>query len=135
MRGRRARLRSLRLPMFFDRRHDLQPRPLIKTLLLAGAALAVPSQALSQTSASITLASSYGVRGVALNKSPVAQLRVDYDTDDGWYAGSFPAARYVTTTDLGTGTLGAFSVDDTNVLLFGFASIAATLYGNHSNGQ
>lgn len=75
--------------MFLDRRHALQSRPLIRALLLAGTALALPIQALCQTSASINLASSYDVRGVALSKSPVAQLRVDYDTDDDWYAGSF----------------------------------------------
>jgi uncharacterized protein (TIGR02001 family) len=75
--------------MFLERCHDVQAVRLIKTLLVAGAALALPSRALSQNSASVAVASSYSARGIALSDHPVIQLRVDHDTDDGWYVGSF----------------------------------------------
>jgi hypothetical protein len=40
-----------------------------------------------------------------------------------WFAGSFPNATYVTTADLGSGTLGIFRVTDDALLLLGFASV------------
>lgn len=58
-------------------------------MLLAGAMLAPPSLALSQTSASLTVASSYDARGVVLSSQPVVQLRIEQDIDGGWYAGGF----------------------------------------------
>lgn len=75
--------------MSFDRRRDTHLCPLSRTLLLACAALAGPLPALSQTSASLTLASAYTARGIALSSHPVAQLHLDHDADDGWYAGVF----------------------------------------------
>lgn len=79
----------MRLPMSLDRRRDHHPRPLAGALLLAGAALAWPQAAAAQTSASLSLASSYDARGIAMSRQPVVQLRVDHDADDGWYAGGF----------------------------------------------
>lgn len=43
----------------------------------------------SQTSANLTLLSSYTGRGIVLNPDPTLQLRVARDTADGWYAGGF----------------------------------------------
>ncbi|HJZ83773.1 MAG TPA: hypothetical protein VKN99_01330 [Polyangia bacterium] len=40
----------------------------------------------------------------------------------GWYAPNFPEAGYVVTTDLPTGTLGAFRAADDVLYLYGFAS-------------
>lgn len=74
--------------MSHDYRRDVRAVSLA-TLLLAGGALAWPSVARAQTSASLTLASSYDARGVVLSSRPVAQLRVDHDADNGWYAGVF----------------------------------------------
>jgi len=51
-------------------------------LLLARAAHA-------QTSADVSLVSEYTMRGLSLGPHPALQLRVDHDTDDGWYGGAF----------------------------------------------
>ncbi|MFL6672302.1 MAG: TorF family putative porin [Massilia sp.] len=52
-------------------------------------ALAAPA-AHAQASASASIASEYSQRGVSLSRGrPVAQLRVDYDAPNGWYAGAF----------------------------------------------
>ena len=75
--------------MFLDRRHDVQGYTLVRILLVAGAALALPSRALAQSSASVVVASAYSARGIALSDHPVVQLRADHDTGDGWYVGGF----------------------------------------------
>lgn len=72
-----------------DHRRDEQAVPLARTLLLAGAVLAVCSPAFCQTSGSLTLASAYDARGVVLSSDPVVQARVEHDAGDGWYAGGF----------------------------------------------
>ena len=95
MRDHCARRRSLRLPMPFDRRRDSQCSPLAR----AGRAWRFPlllltlwsgPQANAQTSASLTLVSEYGARGISLSAGhPALQLRVDHDAAGGWYLGGF----------------------------------------------
>jgi uncharacterized protein (TIGR02001 family) len=89
--------------MSIDRRHDRQrcplalaggaarravlalPLPLLLFLVAAGGA---PAQA--QTSATLSIASEYSLRGLSLSRGrPVPQLRIDHDTEDGWYWGAF----------------------------------------------
>lgn len=63
-----------------------------RIILLAGGVLAMP--ALAQTSASVSLASEYSVRGVSLSEGRAApQLSLSYDAPQGWYAGAFAAPR------------------------------------------
>jgi uncharacterized protein (TIGR02001 family) len=87
--------------MSIDRRHDRRLRPLalagrppwrailalaLLLLLLAGGG--APAQA--QTSATLGLVSEYSLRGLSLSRGrPVPQLRIDHDTQDGWYWGAF----------------------------------------------
>lgn len=61
----------------------------VAALVLAGGALGWPDVAGAQTSGSLTLASAYDARGVVLSSHPVAQLRIEHDSDNGWYAGGF----------------------------------------------
>jgi uncharacterized protein (TIGR02001 family) len=76
--------------MFLDRRHDSQPSPLAATRLLPLLfLLSCAAPARGQTSADLTLVSTYTARGVALTTRPAPQLRVDHDADGGWYAGGF----------------------------------------------
>src|SRR5437763_694198 len=90
MRSPRSRRRCLRLPMFLDRHHDRQPSTLAARLLLQLPILmSCASPAWGQISADLTVVSEYAARGVALRTRPAAQLRVDHDTDSGWYAGGF----------------------------------------------
>lgn len=49
----------------------------------------VPGAAGAQTSADLTLISEYSGRGVALYTRPALQLRVERETDGGWYGGAF----------------------------------------------
>jgi uncharacterized protein (TIGR02001 family) len=51
--------------------------------------LCIAGTARCQTSANLALVSAYTARGVALDKRPALQLRIEHDTDDGWYAGGF----------------------------------------------
>lgn len=67
-----------------DRRHDLAILTLAAILPLTFA-----GSARSQTSADLTLVSEYAGRGVALTTRPALQLRVEHDTDAGWYGGVF----------------------------------------------
>ena len=43
----------------------------------------------AQTSVDLSLVSEYTMRGLSLGPHPALQLRVDHDTDDGWYGGAF----------------------------------------------
>jgi uncharacterized protein (TIGR02001 family) len=65
-----------------DRDRDRQHSTFALILCLAGAAQA-------QTSADITFVSQPVLRGVGLGSRPALQLRVDHDTDTGWYGGAF----------------------------------------------
>lgn len=96
MRHTRARRQRMHLPMLPNRRHDSQNFALAAVLLLC---LADPARA--QTSADLTLVSEYAVRGIALSSQPTIQLRVDRDTDAGWYGGGF--ASRVTVNDRAQG--------------------------------
>jgi uncharacterized protein (TIGR02001 family) len=87
--------------MSIDRRHERGLRPLalagdapwrailvLALLLLLLAAGCAPAQA--QTSATLGVASEYSLRGLSLSRGrPVPQLRIDHDTQDGWYWGAF----------------------------------------------
>ena len=75
--------------MLLDRRHDSQPSALAARLLLLPILMSCATPAWGQTSADLTLVSEYAVRGVALYTRPAPQLRVDHDSDSGWYAGAF----------------------------------------------
>jgi len=69
--------------MLLDRLRDTPQRALAALLLFYAAAAA------AQTSADLGLVSSYAVRGAVFSASPAVQLRIDHDTQDGWYAGAF----------------------------------------------
>lgn len=43
----------------------------------------------AQTGAEVSFVSEYTMRGLSLGPHPVLQLRVDHDTNDGWYGGAF----------------------------------------------
>jgi hypothetical protein len=61
------------------------PLPLILFLVAAGGA---PARA--QTTATLSVASEYSLRGLSLSRGrPAPQLRIDHDTEDGWYWGAF----------------------------------------------
>ena len=45
--------------------------------------------ACAQTGVDVAFVSEYTMRGLSLGPHPVLQLRVDHDTDDGWYGGAF----------------------------------------------
>ena len=63
-------------------------------LSLIAASLLAAHGAHGQTSASISLASEYSVRGVSLsNRLPAPQLSLAWDSAQGWYAGAFAAPR------------------------------------------
>lgn len=70
--------------MYLDPRQDQRRFTLAGLLLLCSAGMAH-----GQTSANLTLVSAYTARGVALNPHPALQLRIEHDTDAGWYAGGF----------------------------------------------
>lgn len=64
----------------------------------AGALLVVviAPPALCQVSGSIALVSDYRFRGVSLSdEQPALQLNLEYDRDDGWYAGGFVSSAQV----------------------------------------
>lgn len=73
--------------MHLDRRHRRHHRatPALAAVLLASLA----GTARGQTSADLTFVSEYAGRGIALDTRPALQLRVEHDTDAGWYAGAF----------------------------------------------
>jgi uncharacterized protein (TIGR02001 family) len=79
----------------------LAPQLLLSLLLLFAA-----TTAKGQTSGDLTFATAYTTRGVALSTRPVLQLRVEHDTDAGWYAGGF--ATPVTLEDRTQGQLVAY---------------------------
>jgi uncharacterized protein (TIGR02001 family) len=106
--------------MSIDRRHDRRLRPLalagrapwhailaLALLLLLLAAGGAAAQA--QTSATLSIASEYSLRGLSLSRGrPVPQLRIDHDTQDGWYWGAFGSravlrARYATAVAIAYG--------------------------------
>lgn len=73
--------------MHLDRRqqrHHANPPALAAILLLC-----LAGSARCQTSADLTLVSEYAGRGIALDTRPALQLRVEHDTDAGWYGGAF----------------------------------------------
>ncbi|WP_426195410.1 TorF family putative porin [Massilia sp. DWR3-1-1] len=61
----------------------------LKKFALSLIALCLAAPARSQTSADLSLLSQYAGRGVAFDPDPVLQLRVEHDTDQGWYGGVF----------------------------------------------
>lgn len=76
--------------MLLDRRHDQHPAPLAAARLLPlFLLLSCAAPARGQTSGDLTLVSEYTARGVALTNRPTPQLRIDHDTESGWYAGGF----------------------------------------------
>jgi uncharacterized protein (TIGR02001 family) len=83
--------------MSLDRSPGSHPQPLARTLglaiaecaAIAAAAASSVQDALAQTSISASIASEYSARGRSLSQGrPAAQLRVDYDSSQGWYAGA-----------------------------------------------
>jgi uncharacterized protein (TIGR02001 family) len=68
--------------MFPDHRHK---KHLFSLVLLSGLA----GTAHCQTSADLTVTSEYAARGMALDTRPALQLRVEHDSDSGWYGGAF----------------------------------------------
>jgi uncharacterized protein (TIGR02001 family) len=70
--------------MYLDPRQDHLRFTLAGFLLLCSAGTAH-----CQTSANLTLVSAYTARGVSLDPRPALQLRIEHDTDAGWYAGGF----------------------------------------------
>jgi uncharacterized protein (TIGR02001 family) len=79
--------------MHLDRRqqrHQRQQRQPSDALALAAILLiSLAGNARGQTSADLTFVSEYAGRGIALDTRPTPQLRVEHDTDAGWYAGAF----------------------------------------------
>lgn len=73
--------------MLPNRRHVHHIRQKLQIAALLLPCLAGAAQA--QTSANVSVVSEYAARGILLSSGPVAQLRVDHDTDEGWYAGGF----------------------------------------------
>jgi uncharacterized protein (TIGR02001 family) len=71
--------------MYLDRRY----RYLRSATLLTVFVLACAGTARAQTSADLTLVSEYAARGIALDTRPAMQLRVEHDSDSGWYGGAF----------------------------------------------
>lgn len=59
------------------------PRAACLVVLLLG------RSACAQTGADVSVVSEYAMRGLSLGPHPVLQLRVDHDTEGGWYAGAF----------------------------------------------
>ncbi|MDB5963385.1 MAG: hypothetical protein JWP59_4679 [Massilia sp.] len=57
----------------------------LSLVLLFGVAATAPCQ----TSADLTITSEYAARGMALDSRPALQLRVEHDSDAGWYGGAF----------------------------------------------
>lgn len=83
--------------MSLDRRSGSHSFPLaprggvrrIVLLIVCAAPCATPA-AWPQTAANVMLASEYSMRGLSLSEGrPVVQLRLDHDSDGGWYAGGF----------------------------------------------
>lgn len=79
--------------MFPARRHDRRPlsrTPSLSVLLLPLVLSALTGTALAQTGITASLVSEYSLRGLSLSDGrPAFQLRIDHDTDSGWYWGAF----------------------------------------------
>jgi len=73
--------------MHLDRRHHHHHHATIA--LAAFSLICFSGAARCQTSADLTFVSEYAGRGIALDTRPTLQLRVEHDTDAGWYAGAF----------------------------------------------
>lgn len=63
--------------------------------------LCLAGTARAQTSAEVALVSQAVLRGAALGTRPALQLRVDHDTDSGWYAGAFASSATLHERDQG----------------------------------
>jgi uncharacterized protein (TIGR02001 family) len=86
----------------------LHRRHRITLLALAiSAALGAGPPARAQTSGDLTVVSEYAGRGVALHTRPALQLRIEHDTDEGWYGGVF--ASPVTLEDRTQGQLTVYA--------------------------
>ena len=72
--------------MHHDHRHARASFTLTVILPLS---LFLAPAARAQTSADLTLVSAYSGRGLGLGSDPALQLRVERDTDGGWYGGAF----------------------------------------------
>ena len=81
----------MRAPLLPATRHHCFFRTALRARGVFGAFLLTFSCATqAQVSASLSLVSEYAVRGLSLSEGrPAAQLRVDYDSPSGWYAGGF----------------------------------------------
>ena len=82
----------MRAPMFPATRRRASFRAILRARGAVPAAflLTLPCAAQAQVSASLSLVSEYAVRGLSLSEGrPAAQLRIDYDSPSGWYAGGF----------------------------------------------
>jgi uncharacterized protein (TIGR02001 family) len=86
----------MRLPMSLDHRSGSHPFPINRgglcrlVLLIAVSTASVAPAAQAQTGITVGVASEYSLRGLSLSDGrPVLQLRVDHDTNGGWYAGGF----------------------------------------------
>jgi uncharacterized protein (TIGR02001 family) len=81
-----------------DRRRDRQHSP---SALAFALLLCLAGMARAQTSAEVVLVSQPVLRGVALGNRPALQLRVDHDSDSGWYAGAFASSATLHERDQG----------------------------------
>ncbi|WP_168710148.1 TorF family putative porin [Massilia sp. Mn16-1_5] len=73
-----------------DRRNDRRTLSLALAGLVLPVALYAPGGAQAQTSITLGLVSEYSLRGLSLSDGrPAPQLRIDHDTDSGWYGGAF----------------------------------------------
>jgi uncharacterized protein (TIGR02001 family) len=69
---------------------------LVACIALLAAGMSAAHAAHGQTSASVSLATEYSVRGVSLSEGrPAPQLSLAYDAAQGWYAGALAAPRLV----------------------------------------
>jgi len=75
--------------------------------LAISAPLGAGGSARAQTSGDLTLVSEYAGRGIALHTRPALQLRIEHDTDAGWYGGVF--ASPVTLEDRKQGQVSVYA--------------------------
>jgi uncharacterized protein (TIGR02001 family) len=108
--------------MSLDRRAGSQPQPLVRSLGLAlvecaalAAAASTAQRAQAQAGVSAAIASEYSARGMSLSQGrPAPQLRVDYDSLHGWYAGAMVSRV-------------AFPYSDANVQVIAYGGYSARL--------